>query len=309
MSSTANQCCRLCGLQDDVNVESKDHGERWMVRCPTCGDYTITQTVVRQKLDHANRYKLSAWTRDKKEPGQPAPEITTDNFDAIISSLPNYSVADKQRLLIQVLAERTSHPGESVYLNYRSLWPRIWAAGSEEVHYVGEALEGRGLIKFTQKSGDYTIDNCQITPAGWDYIDNVTREKSTSSQAFVAMWFDQAMDAAWNHGIKPAVERAGYKPYRVDDDPSNLGRIDAKIETEIKRSRFLVADVTGGRQGVYYEAGYAMGLGLPVIWSVRDGCMGDMHFDTRQYNHIIWSDPKDLADQLEVRVIATIGET
>ena len=50
-----------------------------------------------------------------------------------------------------------------------------------------------------------------------------------------------------------------------------------------------------------------MGLGLPVIWSVRDDRKGDMHFDTRQYNHIIWSTPTDLADQLEARVIAAIG--
>ena len=129
---------------------------------------------------------------------------------------------------MQVLAESTSHPGESVHLNYRLLRPRVWAASSEEVHYVVEALEGRSLIIFTQKSGDGTIDYCQITPAGWDFIDNVTRERSTSIQAFVAMWFDSTMDAAWDHGIKPALVSAGYTPYRVDNDPSNLGRIDAK---------------------------------------------------------------------------------
>lgn len=166
MSSAANQICRLCGLPDDVDVESKDHGERWMVRCPTCGEYTITQSVVRQGLDQATRHKLSAWTRDKKESGQSAPLISRDTFDTTVSSFPNYSVADKQRLLMQVLAENTSHPGGSVYLNYKSLWPRVWAAGSEEVRYVVEALEGRGLLKFTQKSGDETIDYCQITPAG-----------------------------------------------------------------------------------------------------------------------------------------------
>ena len=73
MSSAANQICRLCGLPDDVDVESKDHGERWIVDCPTCGEYTITQSVVNQGLDQATKYKLSAWTRDKKESGQPAP--------------------------------------------------------------------------------------------------------------------------------------------------------------------------------------------------------------------------------------------
>ena len=81
--------------------------------------------------------KLSAWTRAKKEFGRAAPLIAQDTFDAIVSSFPSYGVADKQRLLIQILAEQTSYPGESVYLNYTSLWPQVWASGSEETRLLG----------------------------------------------------------------------------------------------------------------------------------------------------------------------------
>ena len=122
------------------------------------------------------------------------------------------------------------------------------------------------------------------------------------------MWFDSTMNEAWYKGIKPAIEVAGYKPYRVDNDQSNLGRIDAKIEAEIKRSKFLVADVTGGNQGVYYEAGFAKGQGIDVIWCVRDDRKDDMHFDTKQYKHIIWKNPDDLAEELKSLIIASIGE-
>ena len=304
VSTTVNQICRICGLPDGVDVESSDYNERWTVRCPICGDFTITQSVINRGLDRATRHQLSAWTRAKKEAGQAAPLISQDTFDAIVSSFPNYSVADKQRLLIQILAEKTSHPGESVFLDYRSLSPCVWASGAEEVRYLAKALCDRRLLEFTHKLGD----RCQITPAGWDYLDNVESRTLDSSQAFVAMWFDPSMDSAWIDGIKPALERAGYMPYRVDNDLANLGRIDAKIEVEIKRSRFLVADVTGGRQGVYYEAGYAMGLGLPVIWSVNSDHKDDMHFDTQQYKHIIWDTAEDLAQELEALVIAAIGE-
>ena len=304
MSSGTSQC-PLCSLGDGVDIESKDYGNDWKVCCPVCGNYTITQSVL-HKLDQEKQHKLSAWTRGKKESGQPAPGISTDTIDTIVSSFPNYSVADKQRLLIQVLDERSSYPGQLVSLNYQSLRPRVWASGSDEVRYLSEALEGRGLVKLTQVSSGAS---CQITPAGWDYIDNIQRERSQSSQVFVAMWFDSSMNSAWENGIKPALVNSGYEPYRVDNDSSNLGRIDAKIEMEIKRSRFLVADVTGGRQGVYYEAGYAMGLGLPVIWSVKNDHKCDMHFDTRQYNHIIWCKPTDLAYELQARVSSAIGES
>ena len=120
------------------------------------------------------------------------------------------------------------------------------------------------------------------------------------------MWFDPSMDKAWEEGIKPALEAAGYRPYRVDMEP-HLDRIDAKIQAEIKDSRFIVADVTGQRQGVYFEAGYAMGLGLPVVWSVKNDELGKVHFDTRQYNHVVWKNPDDLKTQLADRVVAVIG--
>ena len=38
---------------------------------------------------------------------------------------------------------------------------------------------------------------------------------------------------------------------------------------QIRKSKFLIADFTGQRGGVYYEAGFAYGLGLPVIWTCR----------------------------------------
>ena len=76
---------------------------------------------------------------------------------------------------------------------------------------------------------------------------------------------------------------------------------------EIKNSRFVVADVTDQRPGVYFEAGYAMGLGLPVLWSVREDDLQNVHFDTRQYNYIIWRAADDLEQQLYNRVSAVIG--
>lgn len=81
-----------------------------------------------------------------------------------------------------------------------------------------------------------------------------------------------------------------------------------KIITEIKNSRFLVADVTQQRPGVYFEAGYALGLGIPVFWCVREDDLKNVHFDTRQYNHIVWKDENHLAEQLYFYVSAVIGK-
>ena len=81
-----------------------------------------------------------------------------------------------------------------------------------------------------------------------------------------------------------------------------------KIIAEIRQSRFLIADVTQQKAGVYYEAGFAHGLGIPVIWCVREDELNNVHFDTRQYNHILWNSEKDLREKLETFIIATIGK-
>jgi hypothetical protein len=51
--------------------------------------------------------------------------------------------------------------------------------------------------------------------------------------------------------------------------------------SQIRRSKFLIADFTGHRGGVYFEAGYAMGLGLPVFWTCRRDDLDKLHFGIR----------------------------
>ena len=78
------------------------------------------------------------------------------------------------------------------------------------------------------------------------------------------MSFSDDLKPIWEGPIYKAIKKAGYKPYRVDAEPHS-DRIDVKIISEIKNSRFVVADITEQKRGVYFEAGFALGLGLPVI--------------------------------------------
>ncbi len=134
------------------------------------------------------------------------------------------------------------------------------------------------------------------------------------------MWFDESMDNIYENAIKPAIEEAGYEPYRIDKREHN-NKIDDEIIAEIRRSRFIVADFThnedkevrgdedkGVRGGVYYEAGFAHGLNIPVVFTCKESLKKKIHFDTRQFNHIFWKDPEDLKKQLIDRIGATIGQ-
>jgi nucleoside 2-deoxyribosyltransferase len=140
---------------------------------------------------------------------------------------------------------------------------------------------------------------------GWQRAAELLSTRKLSDQAFVAMSFAPQLEAAWTDGIRPALEDTGYKAFRVDSREHNE-KIDDLIVTEIKRSGLIVADFTGQRGGVYYETGLAEGLGIPVIRCCREDDVSNLHFDTRQYNHVVWRETQDLHKKLALRIAATI---
>jgi len=121
------------------------------------------------------------------------------------------------------------------------------------------------------------------------------------------------MDKAWEEGFEPGIKKTGYEPVRIDQK-QHVNKIDDEIIAEIRRARFVVADFTqdetGARGGVYYEAGFAHGLGISVIFTCREDWLKKIHFDIRQYNCIRWKDndleklQKDLAN----RITAILGD-
>ena len=125
------------------------------------------------------------------------------------------------------------------------------------------------------------------------------------------MWFADGMVEAYGKGIEPGIREAGFNPLRIDQK-DHANRIEDEIIAEIRRSRFLVADFTqgedGARGGVYYEAGFAHGLGLPVIFTCHQHSLDTLHFDTSHYNHIVWSEPDELREKLANRIRAVIGQ-
>jgi hypothetical protein len=166
----------------------------------------------------------------------------------------------------------------------------------------------------------------KIAPLGLQKLDSLRLDAAQSKTAFVAMWFGHQMNHAYIEGIGPAIKDAGYKPLRIDQKDHN-NKIDDEIIAEIRAAKFVIADFTSElferpqqegvqseaktilipRGGVYYEAGFAQGLGKPVIWTVHKDCLDHVHFDTRQFNHIVWTDAADLKRQLYQRITATLG--
>ncbi|MDD9800140.1 MAG: hypothetical protein OXU29_06740 [Gammaproteobacteria bacterium] len=182
-------------------------------------------------------------------------------------------------------------------------------ANESQMEYLMRQAVGMGWAEMTSTLGVLGIQ--EITARGYQRLEVLKSGQVDSDQAFVAMWFDASMDQVWENGFQPAIAGAGYHPMRIDKK-EYIDKIDDEIIAEICRSRFVVADFTSKlkepRGGVYYEAGFARGMNIPVIFTCYRGMVDDLHLDTRQYNHVLWDDPGELQEQLRKRILKLFGQ-
>lgn len=305
--------CPICGatlndFNDKPNIDGEWQAGHWTwCDCHRCGPFYIENHALTTAMYGQPDPLLPAWIRRHEEEGLETPKVTEQTLKEKVKDLQRHSALKKQLIIMQgIEAACAGQPGAEVGYNLENDYPLFELEYPEEFDYLLDVLSERHLIRRAGVRSDPVI---RIEANGWDYLDEHSHERISSDQAFIAMSFGEDFDAVYDNGVYPAVDDAGYKPYRVDKEHF-LGPIDAKIFNQIKVSRFMVAEVTEQNPGVYYEAGYALGLGMPIIWCVRADVLEQkkIHFDTRQVRHISWSTPDDLKSQLFEMIDFVIGK-
>jgi len=264
--------------------------------------------------------KLTTWLNQQRRAGVDCPEITTGIVENVKARAP-MSFSNKIDAFFECILRQNLYIGEAIYLvniipNTKGLFNEMRIAcecqNDNELFHLFQIFQAENFLR-TQSDGGFLL-----TEKGYSKLDELSIKRPDTRRVFVAMWFDTAMTDAFELGMKPAIEDAGFEAVRIDRKEHN-NKIDDEIIMEIRRAKFIVADFTAGtinsestthylpRGGVYYEAGFAMGLGIPVIWTVRSDQIGSVHFDTRQFAHITWTTPQDLNDALYKRIAAVIG--
>lgn len=308
--------CPICLIQG-AGVRGHPTRDAEQVTCAQCGDYIISRRAIvnLKSTQHDLRWKVSAWVREFK-PATVTAEDICQSLDAAVPGL----VKRAERMLRWL--RNTFPPGEEFSVNFirfldntqeslitsssgsavsGALTAEGWNRNIDEARYmVTEVLCNELSWLASPNNREY-----QVSPKGLLYLEG--RSDAPSSAGLCAMWFSDEVSPLWTQVIEPAIRSAGYEPIRIDSKQHN-GKIDDEIMASIRSARFVVADFTGNRGGVYYEAGFAHGLGLPVIFMCRQG--DELHFDVRQYNCIFWQPDELLEAQERVknRILATLGQ-
>jgi nucleoside 2-deoxyribosyltransferase len=150
--------------------------------------------------------------------------------------------------------------------------------------------------------------NVRITGTGWDRIAKLRETEEASRYAFFARKFDNAdLDTVFERCLLPAVRSTGFELRTVTQ---RAGLVDAIIEDEIRRCAFVLADLSDDNPGAYWEAGFAEGLGKPVIYfckALEGTSEKRTHFDANHRHTVRW-DLRNL-DEASAKLKAVIRNT
>lgn len=154
---------------------------------------------------------------------------------------------------------------------------------------IEEMKNAPGPLQF-QHTFEHMSLRVQLTLAGWDHYAALKRTRIDSRTAFMAMKFgEDELNHVINECFRPAVQRAGFE-LRVMNEQQQAGLIDAQVRAALLGARFLIADLTHDSFNAYWEAGFADGRGLPVIYSCKRAQWNraKTHFNVNHMTTILW---------------------
>ena len=319
-------------------MENRSHSDdAKLYECPSCGHFAVTRadyinaTATERDWAERSRAQVSAllreqtirdlpphWLRFGMEPYGPLQrgDLVPIDVDELLARWPD-TVPERLNRMLCNFARLSPRGGHRMDFDPEDT-SLAFAETAEEAAYNLDCLRVGQWVDDESSRHSPQI-HVRLTPKGWERFEEITRERSSPDNAvFVAMWYGvdktvddedktkEEMDRLYNDGIRPGIEDAGYRARRVDSTPHNEWIMNEMLGL-IRLAPFVVADFTGHRNGVYFEAGFARGLGKTVIHTCEKDAFEKAHFDTKQLNHILWTTPEELRKTLCDWISGSIG--
>ena len=258
-----------------------------------------------------NKYILKGLFFNKRWPSQANDFYNDELLRRIIQESPYpRSPKEKSDNLILFLNSMQEYAGQ-ILNSIDRIQPEILSSilyfknYDEYIFYLFN-LFNQGLIDgvdASSKDGNALI-SIKLTYSGLEYIIDLQEQGRYSKYCFIAMSFSEGLDSI-REALKSACSKTGFTPVLIDEVILDSEQtINDGIISWLKRCRFCIADFTEQKDGVYFESGYALGRGLPVIYTCQNDWFAKSHFDTNHFPHITYNDPKELEDSLINRIHA-----
>ncbi|MCY4604062.1 MAG: hypothetical protein OXE49_07505 [Gemmatimonadetes bacterium] len=213
--------------------------------------------------------------------------------------------------LIRYIGDQVSELGKPILADVYVIREAIGAPSDEFALQLVQDLKERNILTYrvSPMVGDTSMEY-NLSLDGWEQYESEKRGQFDGDYGFIAMQFnDPDLDPFVKDIVKPAVkEGTGYDLVDMRD-VGKAGIIDNIMRVQIRDAKFVIADLTHDNNGAYWEAGYAEGLGKPVIYICEkekfesdDGT----HFDTNHCTTVFWSKSRDNDEGFRQELIATL---
>jgi nucleoside 2-deoxyribosyltransferase/uncharacterized Zn finger protein (UPF0148 family) len=233
------------------------------LKSPFLYDYPISNDEIDEKAALL-KYHVRLWAAREAADYKPL-QITPEWLKDIIALDYSYPNPAKQvDYLVRFLGDELKHPGEQYNYNEESInWLKLISATAtidgKHMYKILEYTEESKLIKKNNTDLELTLD-------GWGRYNESKRGDSDSKMAFMAMQFEGEQKKFIEDTVKPIVKELKLDLNILPDIYSKENIIDLKLRNAIKDCRLLICDLTHRNNGAYFEAGFAEGLGKPVIY-------------------------------------------
>lgn len=315
-----------CPVCEAINIHeySMTTGDRRRFDCRRCGEFDASRTAlatlngeISQGI-HRRALMSHAIRRMGKSTGS-APMITTHMFESFWPSdrLPAPGKQSNDLVLFAGDNQLSHERPVEVASFFLDAWLGTSLLDRNDPHsgtyWICNQLKFADLLTWSRHQATSERDemlHVQLTMAGWGKYEELQKVRTESRTAFMAMKFgDPQLDGFVETVFKPAVKRTGFELRKLTDEQP-AGLIDDQIRSAILSGRFVIADLTHGSYGAYWEAGFAEGLNLPVIYTCEKSAWEEKktHFDTNHLLTIVWdaAKPKEAGDALTATIRATL---
>lgn len=293
MSKTVCPVCR------DVAVEREiPQGLRTYFDCENCGYFAASSSVLAttltldaRRLSPVKYAALSHRIRLMCDQTEEAPLITTDTVKGDDLRLPSPAVQASN--IIRYFGDQIVETGEPSRNPPKSFTAKVGSPNRAAALRIVRQLVDSGRLMVANQSYLSTADEpdgIDLTLKGWEDWEQEQRGKFAGKYGFMALKFgDPELDDFQRNVIKPATLSLGFV---LEDmrDAAKAGVIDNVMREKIRDASFVLVDLTHANEGAYWEAGYAEGLGKPVLYLCKQSVFADRgtHFDTNHCTTVLW---------------------
>jgi hypothetical protein len=266
--------CLFCG--EDLKGASEDTDAAVNYSCLRCGEICLTNECCEdfegEAFSPEDKGVISIVLRneyERRSPGARARALKLDDLHTMIRQYKPLEPLSKIDNALINLSRKSKYMGSEVDLLSDYDYPYYHCSRAEELISILKLLYQAGFIDspYYRDSAYEETSLISITVGGYQRLDEIVKPGKDSRQCFVAMWFKGDMNEAYEKAIKKAIEAKdeGASSPRFEavkiDNVEHTNDINDEIIAQIRRSRFMVCDLTGYRGAYILKLALPMGLG------------------------------------------------